>query len=71
MQEASVTKLHLNLLWQKAQETGFTAEALRRMLILLNLDPKNMSVRDFTALMPYVNAMVAPHLNVVTGTNCL
>ena len=59
MPETFVTKLQLKILWQKAKKEGFTAESLRRMLNLLNLDPKNMSDQEFTTLMLYVNAVNA------------
>ena len=62
-QATCVTNVHLRLLWEKAKEAGFNAESLRLMLVLLNLDPKNMSVRDFTTLMPYVNALNAKKFN--------
>ena len=58
-----VTRQHVALLWQKAKDVGFTAESIRRLLILLNLDPKNMSVRDFATLMPFVNALNAKKFN--------
>ena len=58
-----VTKVQLRLLWLKAKKAGFNAESLRLMLVLLNLDQKKMSVRDYTTLMPYVNALNARKFN--------
>ena len=63
MEKTCVTRQHLALLWEKAKETGFTAESIHRLLAILNLDPKNMSVQEFTILMPYVNAINAREFN--------
>jgi len=56
MQQTYVTNLQLRLLWHKAHKVGFSKECLRRMLTLLDLQPKTMTVDQFDTLLMYVNA---------------
>ena len=50
-----VTRRHLALLWKKAKKVGFTPEALRVMLVMLNLDHETMTTAQFYDLWPYIN----------------
>jgi len=54
-----VTNLQLRLLWHKAHKAGFSKEGLRRMLTLLGLQPKTLTVQQFDTLLMYVNAINA------------
>jgi hypothetical protein len=54
-EKPSVTRIHLGLLWEKAKKAGFTPEGLRRLLVIVNLDPRAMIVQDLRELWPYVN----------------
>ena len=63
MPPTSATNLQLRLLWDKAKKAGFSAESLRRMLVLLNLHPKTITTKDLRNVWPYVNEINAQKFN--------